>query len=1706
MVDRQISVGVDVQAFNQGINQMRAALKSVQTAVNGLSKTFQDVSNASTKARQKVVENNKAERTEIKRTAAEALAAADKQRKDRITILKAEEAERRAALEREKAEAVRLALAITEARREAALASGAEQAAAQARVAQLQREIQLREKLIRQFGSISNAREALRAQRAQQATVDAQQKAQRKALRDQKAAAADGLAAIERAERRKQAAIKETERVRREAARGRRAIEREIGAGTLQGPVGIRQQIGTQLQELEQAARRAGVSAKRVQEIFRNMRRGVTNQVSATEVAVVRRLTTIQNSLDRLRRANRGAVGQILLDWKTLARVGAFQVVHSLISRTTFLLREAIQTAQEFGKTTTLILTLVEDSAGGFGQWADAIKDVSNEFGGTLTDTASAVFEAVSNQIVESTQEARLFASEVAKLARITGDSFEDAGSTVSGLVNAYQTGLSEVNDINSKLFAAVDLGRFQLSDVADQLGRAAPQANQLGVSLEELLASLSVLTIEGRNANSSITLIRNVILKLLKPSEEFEKLLNRMGFATGRAAVQQLGLFGVLRKLSTEIPRSKIPELFPELRALEGVTSLATNSFDTFATNFAKIGGADAIERIESLRGELGELGVDLERVAEEFDPQERFARAFEITEESPFTQVEKELNRVRNLFAEDFGETAINTFAKINSEIGGLSNVLSDLGTALVDNVLVDTLNNLLGILTGLTRSTVGFEGAIKTGTIALKVFVQTWVVLKIASSEFVANALKGLGALVGRIQLATASARTFGATVRTLGKSALGLLRSPTVIVAGIITAVELAKAAYQDLFNTQERFIARNKARVEREVETVGRLNKASLVAQQDVLNTATTEIEEFFKNRVNKARENQKALKEAEQEFTNFIATTVKDRIKRFEEFNKAVSDTIGSLNNEITKRIDTITDLRLQRAQDVFETELRLSKVRDRLTERSLKAEIDLVNEALKEIDNAISESEKRVIDLQRSNQETQRAFVSGLRTEQEQFNALIIEIGAAADAAQAAVLAGTTDVAREQLERAAMLNSDAQSILKSQIQEAQQAAEAAREAAAGEGLTGPERAEQLAEANQQFAIAEQKLQALAALEQERRDIVADQLSIEQEIQDVKAAERLRVEEQLAELQRQQLTFARQQEETTFTRIDSLRELSDQALESGQIERAIEFLKEQETLLEDISQARIQAFQAAQENEDLETANNLLRKIEQIENERRAVAEERIAAEEQGIEQAATARSQLEELVGTAQRNLIAFKEVAKEAQTIRFFDADGVAKDSELIKGALSSVFDELDRLSKLPSVDLSQFQGLAELRAGIVQDINEFGEGIDIRQSVDQAITFLNNKFTEFKSSEALSLPVRTDIESLQTSLDTTSEILKAADITPLRIKFNFEDVELLSDQISQVLSKTQQDINAVAGSLGDLLKRRVELGPEVEGQFEQASNVVKANIARIRSLEETLRLAQEEDVKTGIESADGLEVRLNALKNFAATFGIGTVGGEELSSQTLERLEASLARAVELSKEFGTTNIRQVREQFGQVDQIISQIVESGRIFEKEGALGLGLGGNINVQDVVNELNKLRDLAKEQAEVEAGISARQQAQEALENRLSIIEDLGEKLAAENDTQRQRNEALEQENQLLATNLELRDRLRQIVAGDVADIRPIPRGGGAGAGDGGETNVTIETNVNVEGTAGESPAAFANRVAVAVRDANRRGLLRFF
>lgn len=344
---------------------------------------------------------------------------------------------------------------------------------------------------------------------------------------------------------------------------------------------------------------------------FSNMNKGqagITSVLNKNNVALNKGVATL-NKVDkvtkRVAKSTKVATKQTTLLGSKLGLVGKLlqaQIIQSIFSSITSIIKgtvgEMIKLNIKISEFQTISLSTFGKLGNDLKGVRDEIRGISGAFALDQADVIEAQYQAISNQ-VKGAAENFNFLESAARLAIVAVSSIADAGNLMSSVINSMNLSFTRADQVAQALFKTVQLGRVRIPEMANDFGRSAALANQLGVELEELLSLFATITVQGVKFANAQTFITNVFLRLIKPTERMIELFDEWGFASTKVALATDGLIGLVARLNKEIQSgtdslSELGEEWGSIRAIIGAAIIGDN-IELGLENLKKIKEASA-------------------------------------------------------------------------------------------------------------------------------------------------------------------------------------------------------------------------------------------------------------------------------------------------------------------------------------------------------------------------------------------------------------------------------------------------------------------------------------------------------------------------------------------------------------------------------------------------------------------------------------------------------------------------------------------------------------------------------------------------------------------------------------------------------------------------------------------------------------------------------------------------------------------------------------------------------------------------------------------------------------------------------------------------------------------------------------------------------------------------------------------------------
>jgi TP901 family phage tail tape measure protein len=208
----------------------------------------------------------------------------------------------------------------------------------------------------------------------------------------------------------------------------------------------------------------------------------------------------------------------------------------------------------------------------------------------TAGDLTSAAYQAISAGIQPT--DLMGFLTAASQTAVAAGGSLTEAVELLTAGVNSFGRQGETAASISNKLFATVRAGVTTIPELNAVFGRATAAASSYGVSVEEVLGAIAVLTKSGLPTSEAVTRVNATLKELSSESGTAAKALKEQGVQLGVTALKQKGFVGVLEEVNeaTRGQAAEIARLSGRQEAVQGILKLTGENMTAFSSTVKTI------------------------------------------------------------------------------------------------------------------------------------------------------------------------------------------------------------------------------------------------------------------------------------------------------------------------------------------------------------------------------------------------------------------------------------------------------------------------------------------------------------------------------------------------------------------------------------------------------------------------------------------------------------------------------------------------------------------------------------------------------------------------------------------------------------------------------------------------------------------------------------------------------------------------------------------------------------------------------------------------------------------------------------------------------------------------------------------------------------------------------------------------------------
>jgi TP901 family phage tail tape measure protein len=227
------------------------------------------------------------------------------------------------------------------------------------------------------------------------------------------------------------------------------------------------------------------------------------------------------------------------------------------------------------------VFTLLPNISGeAMSQMRDQVLDVSEEMGRLPEDIVPALYQSISAGVPKDNVFEFLEQAHKASLGGVTD--LETAVDGITSVMNAYGSDVVSAANASDVMFTAVRLGKTDFQQLSRSLFNVIPTAASLGVSFEDVSASLAVLTGQGTPTRVATTQIRSALVEASKGGTKLDEAIKEMTGSSFPELIQQgTSMPGIFEALRNSMPDQQFKDLFGSVEAVNAVLGITGPNFD---------------------------------------------------------------------------------------------------------------------------------------------------------------------------------------------------------------------------------------------------------------------------------------------------------------------------------------------------------------------------------------------------------------------------------------------------------------------------------------------------------------------------------------------------------------------------------------------------------------------------------------------------------------------------------------------------------------------------------------------------------------------------------------------------------------------------------------------------------------------------------------------------------------------------------------------------------------------------------------------------------------------------------------------------------------------------------------------------------------------------------------------------------------------
>ena len=243
--------------------------------------------------------------------------------------------------------------------------------------------------------------------------------------------------------------------------------------------------------------------------------------------------------------------------------------------------KQASEAANTFGMELRRIQSLALDFD--FGKLRSGLMDIDARFG-SVVHNARALYMAYTSGVRGTEKDLVGFTETMSKLATTIQSDVMPTIDSVTSVMNAWNLSANSANEIADLIFSTIKYGKSNAAQLTTSLGHVVAPAAALNLQLDELGASIAVLT-KTMKTNRAMTYLSNILGKMASPTKAVQEAAAELGIELSANSIKARGFAQTLKdiRLATGGDIAKIAKIFPDLRGQRAALTLLGTQYKDF-------------------------------------------------------------------------------------------------------------------------------------------------------------------------------------------------------------------------------------------------------------------------------------------------------------------------------------------------------------------------------------------------------------------------------------------------------------------------------------------------------------------------------------------------------------------------------------------------------------------------------------------------------------------------------------------------------------------------------------------------------------------------------------------------------------------------------------------------------------------------------------------------------------------------------------------------------------------------------------------------------------------------------------------------------------------------------------------------------------------------------------------------------------------